>query len=191
MPETKPPRFNGKREAWSDFKLLFRAWLRRQAAIPNLETATLNAIDRDKDKSKNIELADYITLAVPKRERAQLMIHKNSGVAMWRALVTRYETMSLSERTQVQEELREIRLLEGEDIEQYIANKLQTVARLVDAGETWGDEAVVMELLRGVGAPYNSVREAMQLDSKQRTVEQCTHQLRVKFEVLKQGELIE
>ena len=66
MPETKPPRFNGKREAWSDFKLLFRAWLRRQAAIPNLEPATLNAIEKDKDKSKNIELADYITLAVPR-----------------------------------------------------------------------------------------------------------------------------
>ena len=186
MTDTRVPKFNGERKDWPAFKLRFRPWCRRRSLV--LTPTGLAAMDAD----GKCELADYIMMSVHGNVARKLAVHKDDGAAMWGALCARYEQLTMAERSELQRELAEVMLATGMDIDRYIGDKLAILTQLSDSGTKYSEEDQVIELLRGLGSDYDSVREAMeQLDVPGRTLLKCETLLRIRHNVITQGLQVE
>ena len=183
-----PPVFSGERADWADFRLVFRVWLRCKG-IDISESALAALTDTD---PANALLGDWIFLALQKRERRQVSDKLPNGKAMWASLRERYEKMSMTERIITREQLAEVSITHAGDMEEYIASKKELISQLRDGGESWDEEDIVVELLKGLGTAYDAVRQAMELLPPQnRTTEVCEHHLRIRSDIIRHSEKVE
>lgn len=169
------PQFSGKRKDWIDFKLRFRAWCRRKGI--DISTTGIKKISSD---SINCALADYILQAVKERDRLLLAPHDEDGVAMWQALCAKHELLSISERMDIESQLRGTYLEGPEGVEAYLAKKNRLIAQLRDNGSSWSDEQHGIELIRGLPPEFREVCVAFELlDPSERSAMRVERLLRV------------
>ena len=181
------PQFSGKRKDWIDFKLRFRAWCRRKGI--DISTAGIKKITSD---TINCALADYILQAVKERDRLLLAPHDEDGVAMWQALCAKHELLSISERMDIESQLRGT-LLEGpEGVEAYLAKKNRLIAQLRDNGCSWSDEQHGIELIRGLPSEFRDVCVTFELlDPSERTALRVEKLLRVTAKTIQHTAAVE
>ena len=176
--------------------MLFARWLRQKKI--DISEAGLKKMDKD----GNINLADYIHLSIKStRLRDELNIYGDDGAAIWQALVTQYDHHTYAERARLQALIQDVRLTEDGNIDSYIANKMKYIHRLIEGGEQWEEERIIVELLRGLPAGYNPVRTSVETrrrlslsagsTSTALGVEDVKRMLRDQAEILKTSEEVE
>ena len=166
-----------------------RAWLRSKGYDISTDTK-LRAIEAD--DAQRVGMADQLMQALQPRERGQMARHQDNGPAMWRALLERFQTLSMAERTRIVERLTNTRLEAVEEVETYLARKASLIQQLRDSGETWGAEAEVMQLLGGLGPSFDEVRQAMEMkEPGQRTVATCERLIRVRAAIAQSSASVE
>ena len=177
----QPPLFSGERADWPEFRLMMRVWLRRRN-IDITESGLAALQDTD---AANVELGDYLLLALPSSARSHVGEHEGNGKAIWAALQERFERLSLTEIIQIRAQLAEVTISDAHNIEAYIETKRRLINQLRSGGVKWEQEDCVIELLTGLGSAYDTVCGQMEMEPKgNRTMARCEELLRGRARIL-------
>ena len=160
---------------------MMRVWLRRRNIdITENGLAALQTMD-----AANVELGDYLLLALPSSVRSHVGEHEGNGKAIWAALQERFERLSLTEIIQIRAQLAEVTISDAHNIEAYIETKRRLINQLRSGGVKWEQEDCVIELLTGLGSAYDTVCGQMEMEPKSnRTMARCEELLRGRARIL-------